>query len=257
MIKAQDAIRVARSLIGTPYAELDCINLIKKVIRTAPGGVTGYTTAGTNTLWNSRNASAKYRDLTWTQEVITGARAGMLAFKRSGENVHHVGLVTGDGTVIHSSSAAGKVVETALDGSWNGLAMHRYIGVELLEMSRDEEGMTMTDYRARVTASSLNVRNEPGLGGTRIGSFPRGTVVSVQADYDNGWRYVSSGGMIGYVDGQYLEAIPDEEQEAPEQDEHDAPEQAAQGAFRIFIVDSEGNRFTPVGDWRVMVGSVD
>ena len=257
MMKAQDAIRVARSLIGTPYAQLDCINMIKRIIRTAPGGVPGYTTAGTNALWNSRNASAKYRDLTWTQEGITGARAGMLAFKRSGENVHHVGLVTGDGTVIHSSSAKGKVMETPLDSSWHLLAVHRYIGVEFLDMVKDEEGMTMTDYRARVTASSLNVRNEPGLGGTRIGAFPSGTIVDVQADFDNGWRYVSSGGMIGYVDGQYLKAIPDDEQEAPEQDDHDAPEQAAHGAFRIFIVDSEGNRFEPVGDWRVMVGSVD
>lgn len=253
MIKAQDAIRAARSLIGTPYAELDCINLIKKVIRTAPGGVPGYTTAGTNTLWNSRNASAKYRDLICTQYGC--ARAGMLAFKRKGTDVHHVGLVTGDGTVIHSSSEAGKVVETALDDSWPLLAVHRYIGVEWLNMVKDEEGMTMTDYRARVTASSLNVRNEPGLGSMRIGAFKRGTVVSVQADYDNGWRYVSSGGVIGYVDGRYLEAIPDDEQDA--QENQADPEQASQGAFRIIIVDSAGNRFEPVGDWHVMIGSVD
>ena len=39
MIKAQDAISAARALIGTPYSELDCINLIKRVIRTAPGGI--------------------------------------------------------------------------------------------------------------------------------------------------------------------------------------------------------------------------
>ena len=58
MIKADDAIRVARSLIGTPYSELDCINLIKRVIRASPGGVPGYTTAGTNTLWRSATASA-------------------------------------------------------------------------------------------------------------------------------------------------------------------------------------------------------
>lgn len=257
MIKAQDAIRVARSLIGTPYAEIDCINLIKKVIRTAQGGVPGYTTAGTNTLWRSRNASAKYRDLTWTQGGIDGARAGMLAFKAKGDNVHHVGLVTGDGTVIHSSSAAGKVVETALDSSWPLLAVHRYIGVESMDIVEDKEGMTMTDYRARVTASSLNVRNEPGLGGMRIGSFKRGTVVSVQADYDNGWRYVSSGGVIGYVDGRYLETVPDEDHAASEQENQVDPEQAAQGAFRVFIVDSAGNRFEPVGDWSVMIGSVD
>ena len=127
MIKADDAIRVARSLIGTPYSELDCINLIKRVIHTAPGGVTSYTTAGTNSLWKSYDMSAKYRDLTWRQEGIQGAQAGMLAFKRSGEDVHHVGLVTGDGTVIHSSSARGQVVETELDCSWALLGIHRYI----------------------------------------------------------------------------------------------------------------------------------
>ena len=105
MIKTQDAINAARALIGTPYSELDCINLIKAVIRRSPGGVPWYTTAGTNALWASANASAKYRDLTWRQDGIAGARAGMLAFKKHGGDVHHVGLVTERGTVIHSSSA--------------------------------------------------------------------------------------------------------------------------------------------------------
>ena len=99
MVKTKDAIALARSLIGTPYAELDCINLIKKVIRDAPGGVKTYTTAGTNALWDSYDMSAKYRDLTWRQEGLDGAQAGMLAFKADGEDVHHVGLVTDGGTV--------------------------------------------------------------------------------------------------------------------------------------------------------------
>ena len=59
MIKANEAIRTARGLIGTPYSELDCINLIKKVIRTAPGGDVKYTTAGTNDLWNSAGKSGR------------------------------------------------------------------------------------------------------------------------------------------------------------------------------------------------------
>lgn len=245
MIKAQDAIRVARALIGTPYAELDCINLIKKVIRTAPGGVPGYTTAGTNALWKSRNASAKYRDLTCTQDGIDGARAGMLAFKRSGDNVHHVGLVTGDGTVIHSSSAKGKVVETSLDGSWNLLAVHRYIEAAeaVQDTQKDTEGKKMEPYKMRVVASSLNVRNEPGVGGTRIGRISEGTVVTVQAEFDNGWKFVRYGdGALGYVDGSYLEATQETQEVKP-------PE--------ITIVDSAGNTFKPVGDFRVMVGSVD
>jgi len=132
MIAACDAIAAARGLLGTPYKELDCINLIKKVIRTAPGGVAKYTTAGTNSLWKSHSMSKKYRDLTWRQEGLTGACAGMLAFKRSGEDVHHVGLVTACGTVIHSSSTLGCVAETELSQTqgWNLLAVHRYIRPE-------------------------------------------------------------------------------------------------------------------------------
>lgn len=129
MIEWQEAVRTARALIGTPYASLDCINLVKKVIRSAPGGVRSYTTAGTNSLWNSAGMSAKYRDLTWRQEGIAGATAGMLAFQKRGSDVHHVGLVTDEGTVIHASSARGEVVETPLESGagWNLLAVHRYI----------------------------------------------------------------------------------------------------------------------------------
>ena len=150
MVKTEDAIRAARSLIGTPYAELDCINLIKKVIRTAPGGVKSYTTAGTNTLWKSAGASTKYRDLTWRQEGIAGARAGMLAFKRSGDDVHHVGLVTDAGTVIHSSSTQGGrgVVETPLLSAegWNLLGIHRCIaGLPEEAEGKRQAGKAMQD----------------------------------------------------------------------------------------------------------------
>lgn len=255
MIKADDAIRTARGLIGTPYSELDCINLIKKVIRASPGGVPSYTTAGTNTLWNSATASAKYRDLTWRQEGITGAKAGMLSFKRSGTDVHHTGLVTGDGTIIHSSSAAGKVVETALDKSWDLLAIHRYIEVQELpkadaptdpsggSLGDGKETEQMTPYKMQVVSSSLNVRNEPGIGGTRIGRLSEGAVVTVLAEFDNGWRFVTYGdGASGYVDGSYL-------------GKYDEP--AAAEKPQITIVDSQGNHFCPVGDWRVLIGSVD
>lgn len=255
MIKAQDAIRTARDLIGTPYAQLDCINLIKKVIRTSPGGVPSYTTAGTNTLWDSANASAKYRDLIWRQESIVGARAGMLSFKRSGTDVHHIGLVTGDWTAIHSSSVAGKVVETALDKSWDLLAIHRYIEVQELpqldmptapsggSLGDGKEKEQMTPYKMQVVASSLNVRNDPGIGGTRIGRLGEGAVVTVQAEMENGWKFVSYGdGASGYVDGSYLGAYE---------------EPAVKEATKITIVDSAGNHFCPVGDWRVLIGSVD
>lgn len=207
MIKATDAIAAARALIGTPYSELDCINLIKRVIRTAPGGVPWYTTAGTNALWVSANASAKYRDLTWRQEGIQGARAGELAFKRHGGDVHHVGLVTGEGTVIHSSSAAGRVVETALDESWHLLAQHRYI--EVAASAAETESTMNVLYQAVVNTmrDPLNVRDAPEASGRKIGELTRGSTVDVLAEPCDGWLYVRGNGVTGYASAAYLARV--------------------------------------------------
>lgn len=207
MIKAQDAISAARALIGTPYSELDCINLIKRVIRTAPGGVPWYTTAGTNALWASYIASDKYRDIIWRQEGIAGARAGMLALKKHGGDVHHVGLVTGEGTVIHSSSAAGRVVETALDESWHLLAQHRYI--EVAAAAAETEGTMDVLYQAVVNTmrDPLNVRDAPEASGRKIGELARGTTVDVLAEPVEGWAYVRGDGVTGYASAAYLARV--------------------------------------------------
>ena len=255
MVKTMDAIRTARSLLGTPYSEIDCIGLIVRVIRTSPGGVGAYRCQGTNWLWRSIDNSAKYRDLTWRHEGIAGARAGMLAFKRRSRDVHHVGLVTGDGTVIHSSSAAGKVVETKLDDTWQLLAVHRYIDVQELpqpavpaapsggSLGDETEDTRMEAYKMKVVASSLNVRDEPDIKGKRIGRLNEGAVVTVQASFSDGWKYITYGdGALGYVDGSYLaEYVEPAVPEAP----------------KITIIDSANNHFSPVGDFRVIVGSVD
>ena len=245
-VRTKDAIAAARALIGTPYSELDCIGLIVRVIRTSPGGVTNYRTAGTNTLWASYEASAKYRDLIWRQVGLFGAEPGMLAFKKSGIDVHHVGLVTERGTVIHSSSAKGCVVETALDDTWKLLAIHRYIK-SAGEAEESEENAVQT-YTMQVVlsdeGSTLNVRNEPGKGGDRIGRLSHGAVVTVLAEFDNGWRFVTYGdGASGYVDGSFLQPVTGTE------DKTDCK--------TVTIVDSAGNRFCPVGDFRVLIGSVD
>jgi hypothetical protein len=177
VIKAKDAIAEARKLIGTPYAELDCINLIKKVIRTAPGGVPGYTTAGSNTLWRSYDSAAKYRDLTWRQTGLAGAEAGMLAFKADGDDFHHVGIVTGEGTVIHSSSTQGGrgVVETPLTAKegWTHLAVHKHIAAQTVETTQESEDTPVTAYKMQVNlidpTSTVNVRKGPSLKNDIIG----------------------------------------------------------------------------------------
>ena len=206
MVKAKDAINAARGLIGTPYAELDCIGLIKRVIRTAPGGHAAYTTAGTNTLWNSFTASAKYRDLTLRQEGVRGAKPGMLAFMCSGTDVHHVGLVTDCGTVIHSSSAQGKVVETKMDSSWQLLGIHRYIQVAMGTQDRapgNVQWAVVTTQR-----DPLRIRESP-VNGRIIGHAPRGALVRVLGDSGDGWPRIEYEGLAGVVSGAYLARAED------------------------------------------------
>ena len=246
MIKAKDAIQTARSMIGTPYAEIDCINLIKAVIRRTDGGVQGYTTAGTNALWNSYGMTAKYKDLTWRQEGLAGARAGMIAFKADGADYHHAGIVTGEGTVIHASSVYGRTVETPLTDKegWTHIAIHRYI--------KTEEEERMESYKARVSlkdeGSSLNVRNAPGKNGDVIGKLRHGAVFTVQAAVGD-WLYGAYGDSgSGYVSAQYLQRIEDAPQE-------EAPVIVIGGA--VTITDDAGNMFTPQGGWRVTFAADD
>ena len=207
MIETSEAIRTARELIGTPYSELDCINLIKKVIRTAPGGDKDYTTAGTNALWNSDSKSGKYRDLTWKQEGISGAKPGMLAFMGVGTgDVNHTGLVTERGTVIHSSKSRGCVVETELTEKrgWNGLGKHRMIAVQ---DDNAEGGETMFGNAAvSVTSGYLNIREGASTRSKIIAKAENGTRVNVIREAGGtGWVFGAlESGEAGYMSSEYL-----------------------------------------------------
>ena len=205
MVKTGEAIRTARGLIGTPYSELDCINLIKKVIRTAPGGDGNYTTAGPNDLWNSDSKSGKYRDLTWKQAGISGAKPGMLAFMGVGTgDVNHVGLVTERGTVIHSSKSWGETVETELTEKrgWNGLGVHR--DIEVADESNED---TAADVQAGAeyivcAQKGLRMRKKPDIHGEYMQMIPDGAVITA-LEARAGWLKTTYKGYPGWVSAEY------------------------------------------------------
>ena len=206
MIAASEAIRTARGLIGTPYGELDCINLIKKVIRVSSGGDKSYTTAGTNDLWNSDAKSGKYRDLTEKQEGMSGAKPGMLAFMGVGTgDVNHVGLVTERGTVLHASKSRGCAVETELTvkAGWNGLGTHRMIAVGEVSGDADEE-QTEDGIEGEIVTvcaqGGLRMRKKPR--GRYMQMIPDGTQLVVLEE-KGGWLRVEYRGYTGWVSGEY------------------------------------------------------
>ena len=200
MIQAEVAIRAARGLIGTSYETLDCINLVKKVIRTCAGGDKRYTTAGTNELWNSFDSAPKYRHLIWRKAGISGAKPGMLAFMGVGTgDVSHTGLVTEQGTVIHSSKSRGGVVETALTAKagWNGLGVHRMIEVA----ENAGAAPTGTAYIVCVQ-TGLRMRKRPDVRGEYMQMLPDGAVI-VALKTRAGWIKTTYKGYTGWVSGEY------------------------------------------------------
>ena len=198
MIRAEAAIRAARGLIGTDYGTMDCINLIKKVIRTGAGGDRHYTTAGTNALWDSDGKRGRYRDLTWKQAGISGAKPGMLAFMGVGTgDVNHVGLVTERGTIIHSSKSRGGVVETGLTekAGWNGLGIHRMIVAE----GGGDKGAEYGDVIV-CAGGGLRMRTKPN--GRYMQMIPDGTRLAVLEER-NGWLRAAYRGHTGWISGTY------------------------------------------------------
>nr|DAH83784.1 MAG TPA: SH3 domain protein [Caudoviricetes sp.] len=251
MIETSEAIRTALELIGTPYSELDCINLIKKVIRTAPGGDKNYTTAGTNGLWNSDSKSAKYRDLTWKQEGISGAKAGMLAFMGVGTgDVNHVGLVTERGTVIHSSKSRGGVVETALTekNGWNGLGVHRKIEVDYSEGGKTEVSEAEKIFgnaTVNITSGYLNIREGASTRSKIIAKAENGTRVNVIREAGGtGWVFgVLESGEAGYMASEYLV------EDAPERG--DQGETSGEALATTTLRRSDGVYITLAGKWTI------
>ena len=246
MIQAEEAIRAARNLIGTSYETLDCINLIKKVIRTAPGGDKRYTTAGTNELWNSFDSVPKYRHLTWRQTGISGAKPGMLAFMGVGTgDVNHTGLVTERGTVIHSSKSRGCVVETELTEKrgWNGLGKHRMIAVCDNNAEGDEIMFGNATVKTQTVGSYVNLRGADSTKSKVIGKVHDGERVDVVCHFETGWYLVKTQtGADGCVSANYV--VKDAPGTDAAEDDGEAPNTTT-------LRRSDGVYITLAGKWEI------
>ena len=203
-VSGNEAVRIAASLLGTPYSELDCINLIKHIIRKGVGGVPKYTTSGTNALWSSQTASAKYRDIVACRPIGDGsALAGELAVIRQGDDCSHVGICTGTGEVIHSSASRGLVLRTPLTAhnGWTHILTHRHIMPAAGEEDRTET-MPVQMGGNYIVCAEGGLRQRATPGGRYMQMIPDGTRIQ-SLDHCDGWIKTRYNRHDGWVSAEY------------------------------------------------------
>ena len=148
----------------------------------------------------------RYRDLTWKQAGISGAKPGMLAFMGVGTgDVNHVGLVTERGTIIHSSKSRGGVVETGLTekAGWNGLGIHRMIVAEGGgDKSAGSEQAESAEYGHVIVCAGGGLRMRVKPNGRYMQMIPDGTRLAVLEER-NGWLRATYRGHTGWISGTY------------------------------------------------------
>lgn len=220
-IKAAEAIRIGRSLLGTSYDKMDCIGFIRAIIQRGAGGDPNYRCEGTNWLWDSIKNSGKYQHLTWRQEGIQDAKPGMLTLMRDGtDDESHIGLVTECGTVLHSSKSRGCVVETEFSArnGWDLLAIHRHIltgdvaeesvNLPYTEITADNAYDESTVYAVNASGG-LRMRKKPSEKGAYMQMVPDGTPLAV-GQIMNGYAQTEYNGHTGWVSTAYLVPANDE-----------------------------------------------
>ncbi len=156
----------------------------------------------------------------------------MLAFKARGTDVHHVGLVTGEGTVVHSSSAQqGRgVVETPLSPAegWTHLGKHRLI---LVREETKMEGKGVV----RTAGGKLNVREMPE--GKVIAQIPNGSEVEI-LETDGEWMRVHFGEeRSGYVFAAYIERKAQGKRKAIRITDENGDIYDVAGAFTVRVIE--------------------
>lgn len=169
-------------------------------------------------------------------------------------NFKHMGLVSRDGKhVLHAKGEKYGFVCEKLDSSWQYVAVLNF--VDYSEDVQQEAEAVDVLYRATISTNKdpLRVREWPKTGEI-LGHVDKGRIVDVLKDTGDGWPLIRFNELEGYVSGQHLTPVSKTEvkEEIYEEVEVEVPE-----AQKVTIIDSEGNHFEPVGDFRVLIGSID
>lgn len=178
---------------------------------------------------------------------------------------NHIGIVAEDGKHVYEArGTAYGFVYSELDKRFTKFG--RFADVDYGEGSEimpSDDG-TRVYHKARVNTNSgpLNVRSGPGTDNDVIFKIPKGTIVDVMFEYENGWAFVDEDGDQGYVDGRYLRRIESSEPSSDEGDQSPSEsDQCDPGPLRTILrhVGDDNITIELVGKWEVygIVGGSD
>ena len=169
-------------------------------------------------------------------------------------NFKHMGLVSRDGKhVLHAKGKKYGFVCEELDSSWQYVAALDFVDYSEKAQQEAEEAAVLYQAMISTNEDPLRVRAWPKTGEI-LGCVDKGRIADVLKDTGDGWPFIRAGELEGYVSGQYLPPVSKTEIKEEIDEEVEVETSDAQ---KVTIIDSEGNYFEPVGDFRVLLGSID
>lgn len=138
-------IEGVQALIGTPYSQCDCKDVIARPL--------GIRFAGTNWLWRSINNSSKYKYLVERLQspmLSEDMKAGDILFKIRGgipegyndsPDAYHVAVYIGAGKIVHSSPSTGVREDDYIYSAWQGWGRMKQI-----EYTEEATEMELSDH---------------------------------------------------------------------------------------------------------------
>ena len=172
------------------------------------GGVASLITPGALTTAEVVNATARELNLDLVQEteeeqqstlVMANVKSALNVRSDASEEADKVGKLYKDcgGTILERRDGWTKLQS----GNIIGWASDEYLlfGDEALELANDVGKMIAT-----IDTEALRVRTEPSTEASIMGNLPRGEIVEVLSESDDGWVCVDYEGKDGWVSGEYV-----------------------------------------------------
>lgn len=222
----------------------DCAQLVRQALQTIGVSIPS-------------GATSQWQADVWRDRGEIGSMPDTLCalYRQDGSRMQHTGWHLGGGVTVDARSSAKGVIQSTVDAyGWT----HWAIPKGLPEDDKEQESVNVLYHAVVMTQEDpLRVRAWP-MTGDILGKVPRGRVVEVLEDQDDGWPRIRYNELVGYASAEYLlkaKSTPVEDIEGVE-DEAELPPGVAETehGFITRLISDDGTRIALCGVWYPDVG---